>query len=181
MSREETKKKPAPVIWLTGISGSGKTTVARGIAAELERKGVPFEYLDGDTVRDFFEGDLGYSRKERTQNVRRIAFAAEMLSRHGITVLVANIAPYYEVRDFIRRKIHAYTQIFLDTSLERVMERDVKGHYKKFKEGAMDSLIGVDDSYDRPRNPDLTLRTDTESAAESVQKLKDFLVKRGVL
>ncbi|OGV55854.1 MAG: adenylyl-sulfate kinase [Lentisphaerae bacterium GWF2_44_16] len=173
-------RKDVYVIWFTGISGSGKTTVAMETAKEFKSRNIPFEYLDGDIVRNFFEGDLGYSRKERILNVRRIAFAAELLAEHGINVLVANIAPYYEVRDFIRRKIPNYIQIFLDASLEKVMERDVKGHYKKFKAGTMSSLIGVDDDYERPRNPDLTLHTDKETVVETTEKVIKFLKDKGI-
>ena len=163
------------VIWLTGISGSGKTTLAKSLKAKLAKKSVAAEVLDGDDVRAFFESDLGYSRRERIMNVKRIAFAAMLLARNGTNVIVANIAPYYEVRDFIRRKISNYIQIYLKTSVSKVMERDPKGHYRQAKEGKLKDLIGVDDAYDVPRRPDLIVETDKETVAESVLKIMNFL------
>jgi len=174
-------KQEAPVIWFTGISGSGKSTLARKVMAELQRQHIPSEFLDGDVVREFFEGDLGYSPPERILNVKRIAFAASLLARHGITTVVANIAPYYEVRDFIRKKTARYLQIFCDASMAKVAERDVKGHYKKHQAGALQSLVGVDDAYDRPRSPDLTVDTDRQAVEESVQQVFELLRAKGVM
>jgi adenylylsulfate kinase len=170
----------APVIWLTGISGSGKTTLAREIVGRMKALGTSTETLDGDIVRDFFEGDLGYSPSERAMNVRRIAFAAKLLADHGVTVIVANIAPYYEVRDFIRRKIPSYIQIYLKASIEKVGERDIKGHYGKARAGEMRNLVGVDDRYDVPRNPSLVIETDRESIEESAERLWRHLGQLGV-
>jgi len=148
------------VIWLTGVSGSGKSTLALALKSEFEKRSKPVEILDGDVVRDFFENDLGYSREERILNVRRVAFAAQMLSQHGVNVIVANIAPYFEVRDFIRRKIENYTQVFVTATEKTLRERDTKGYYAKFESGQMDNMVGQDDKYDEPRNPDLVLQTD---------------------
>lgn len=169
----------AKVIWFTGISGSGKTTLAEMLKTELERTNGHVELLDGDVVRDFFNNDLGYSREERMLNVRRIAFAAHLLCKNGINVIVANIAPYYEVRDFIRSRLgENYIQIFLNSSLEAVVARDTKGHYEKYHNGEEKNLIGLDDAYDVPRNPDLTLSTDQESAEKSFNKLREYINKR---
>lgn len=168
--------RPAHVIWFTGISGAGKTTLAQGVRERLA--GCRVLLLDGDEVRDFFEGDLGYSRAERIINVRRIAFAAKLLADCGITVLVANIAPYYEVRDFIRRKIPQYIQIYVRASLETVRRRDVKGHYANFDSGGMDSLVGLDDAYDPPRAPHLTIDTDEQSIPASLDAILAYLTPR---
>lgn len=166
-----TSKNNGCVIWFTGISGSGKTTLGTLLKKRLEQKKFKVEMLDGDVVRNYFENDLGYTRKERIQNVRRIAFAAKMLADHGVIVIVANIAPYYEVRDFIRRKIPNYFQIYLKASLEKVAERDVKGHYGNFTKGKIKSLVGLDDEYDIPRNPALTIDTDHQSVETSIAKI----------
>ena len=179
--RNETVSEKAYVIWLTGISGSGKTTLGKKIAAGIKRKYGKVEFIDGDEVRSFFEGDLGYSRNDRILNVRRIAFAAMLLAKNGTNVVVANIAPYYEVRDFIRRHIKNYIQIYLRSSLKEVMKRDIKGHYGKFHNGDMKNIIGLDDKYDVPRKPDLTVDTDTESVSLSLKKINVFFKNRKIL
>jgi adenylyl-sulfate kinase len=170
----------ACVIWLTGISGAGKTTLGMMLSERLKAKNKPVEFLDGNIVRDFFENDLGFTRQERILNVKRIAFAAKLLAEHGVNVIVANIAPYYEVRDFIRRHINNYIQIYLKTSLEEVQKRDIHGHYKKYKSGELKNLIGVDDSYDVPRNPDLVIDTTVEEPKQSFEKIMDYLEKTGI-
>lgn len=167
------------VIWLTGISGSGKSTLGLRLTEQFRRCALPVEFLDGDVVRDFFENDLGYSRRERLQNIRRITFAAKLLSEHGVTVVVANIAPYYEARDFIRRKLSNYVQIYCAASLDKVAGRDVKGLYSK--NDVVGPLIGVDDVYDIPRSPDLILNTDTETEYESFMKLHYFLKAKSIV
>lgn len=170
----------AYVIWLTGISGSGKTTLGLRLKQELEKKYGHVEFLDGDIVREFFENDLGYTREDRIRNVKRIAFAAMFVAKNGTHTIVATIAPYYEVRDFIRKHIKDYIQIYLKTSLEKVMERDVKGQYKKYNDGQINNLIGVDDAYDVPRNPDLIVDTEREPIENSLKKILDYLSKRGI-
>lgn len=172
----------AKVIWLTGISGSGKTTLGLRLKKELEKKYKHVEFIDGDVVREFFDNDLGYTREERIQNVKRIAFAAMLVAKNGIHVIVANIAPYYEVRDFIRRHIHIgnYIQIYIKVSIEKTMERDVKGHYAKYKNGKTKNIVGLDDSYDVPRNPDLIVDTERETIEESLRKILDYLKIRGM-
>ena len=167
------------VIWLTGISGSGKSTIGLRLIEHFKHCELPVEFLDGDIVRDFFENDLGYSRYERLLNIRRITFAAKLLSDHGINVVVANIAPYYEARDFIRRKLSNYIQIYCAATLDKVAQRNVKGLYNQ--NDAVGPLIGVDDVYDIPRSPDLILNTDTETEDESFMKLQYFLKGKTIL
>ncbi len=168
------------VIWLTGVSGAGKTTLAKLVKKELDKKYPKVELLDGDIVRSFFENDLGYTRHERILNIRRITFAAMLLAKHGIPVVVANIAPYYEVRDFIRKKISSYYQIYLEVSEETVVKRDVKGFYKDFREGKIKEMIGMDDPYETPRNPHLKINTEKESVDDSLEKIIDFLTQKGI-
>lgn len=171
----------AKVIWLTGISGAGKSTLAKQLVKTILAKNARVQLLDGDEVRNFFEGDLGYSRNERILNVRRITFPAFLLAQHGIHVVVANIAPYYEVRDFIRKKLGShYIQIYVKASLETVIKRDVQGHYKKFDSGEIDNIIGMDDYYDIPRNPDLVVDTDNDSIEKSFEKILTLLKERGI-
>ena len=178
--KDRVKIKMAKVIWLTGISGSGKTTLGGLLKIVLEKNRGQVEFLDGDMVRKFFRDDLGYSREERIMNVKRIAFAAMLVAKQGTPVIVANIAPYYEARDFIRESIPDYIQIYLKTSVEKVMERDVKGHYARYKDGIEKNLVGVDDEYDVPRNPHLIVDTQYDSVEESLQKILNYLKTQGV-
>jgi len=170
----------AYVIWLTGISGSGKTTLGLKIKKELNHKYEYVEFLDGDVVRDFFENDLGYTRQERIFNVKRIAFAAKLLVENNVNVIVANIAPYYEVRSFIRKHIKNYIQIYVNVTLEEARKRDVHGHYEKFDNGQIENLIGLDDAYDEPRNPNLTVHTTEETEEESLAKIMKYLEDKGI-
>lgn len=171
----------AYVIWLTGISGAGKTTLGTKLTKFLVHKAKKqTQFLDGDIVREFFENDLGYTHAERVFNVERIAFTAHMLAQNDVNAVVANIAPYYEVRDFIRRKIPNYIQIYLKASVDKVSQRDVKGHYKKASVGKNKNLIGIDDPYEIPRQPDLVIDTDRESVDESLQKIIALLKAKKV-
>lgn len=181
MSGRNHASTAAHVIWFTGISGAGKSTLAERLKSYLDSRDVRAELLDGDVVRDFFEKDLGYTRPDRIMNVRRIAFAAEMVRRQGVLTLVANIAPYVEVRDFIRRKIPNYIQVYVKSELAVVQARDVKGHYKDFQNGDQKNLIGIDDAYEPPRNPDIVVETGTETIEESFEHLLKSLTLKGVL
>lgn len=170
------------VIWLTGLSGAGKSTLGNLLQQELEKLSLVVSRLDGDEVRDFFENDLGYSRNERMMNVRRITFAAHCLAQKGINVIVCNIAPYYEVRDFVRRKLgDSYIQIYVKASVKAVSERDVKGMYKNFEEGKLTQLVGLDSDYEPPRRPDLIIETENESVQESLQKIMNLLKVRKLI
>ena len=170
------------VVWFTGISGSGKTTLANLLHKSLKERNVKTEILDGDIVRDFFENDLGYSREERIMNIKRITFAAMLLEKNGVNVIVANMAPFYEARDFIRRKFNGhYFQIYLKASIDKAMSRDTKGMYKKAQDSGDTNVIGVDDAYEVPRNPDLVIDTDNETIAESLAKTVRLLEENGVL
>ncbi|VAX18041.1 hypothetical protein MNBD_NITROSPINAE02-68 [hydrothermal vent metagenome] len=168
------------VIWLTGLSGSGKTTLGTLLKKHLEGRRIDVEFLDGDIVRGFFERDLGYSRKDRIMNVKRIAFAAKLLADHRVTVIVANIAPYYEVRDFIRKKLDSYFQVYVKASLAEVRKRDSKGHYSSFQSGKLTDLIGEDDGYDEPRNPDFVVETEKQDPQTSAENIMDWLLKTGI-
>lgn len=163
------------IIWFTGISGAGKSTLANAVQQKLQgslKNHVML--LDGDLVREFFEGDLGYSRQDRIANIRRITFAAHLLSQAGVTVLVANIAPYREVRDFVRKKLgDRYHQVYVQASLERVTKNDVKGLYSS--QQSVGPLIGVEDAYEPPRNPSLVIPTDSLSVDESVAMVIAYL------
>ena len=169
------------VIWLTGISGAGKTTLARLLQAALTESNVRCEYIDGEDVREYFGHDLGYSHRERLASLKRIVYAAELLSKHGVVTVVAAIAPYYEGRDFIRQRIRNYIQLHVDVPLDVARRRDTKGHYKSCELGREKNFIGVDDVYEVPRRPDLVLHSDRETVEESLEKILAHLRERGVI
>lgn len=169
------------VIWFTGISGAGKTTLARLVAAALAARNVPCQLIDGEDVREFFGNDLKFTRRERLANLKRIVYAAKLLSAHGVVSVVAAIAPAYEGRDFIRRHLESYLQIYVEVPLATAVERDTKGHYKNYSLGKVKNLAGMDDTYEVPRSPDLVIRSGHETVAESLEKVLNLLATEGVL
>lgn len=175
------KNRTGYVIWLTGIAGSGKTTLGKKLYEYLkETSGAAnVEFIDGDLTRQFFDDDLGYSRKDRIFNIKRIVFASMLLARNGVAVIVSNIAPYYEVRDFIRKHLPSYYQIYVKASLEKCKRADIKKLYKNAEDGKIKNVIGVDDVYEEPRRPDLVVHTDKESAEKSFARIVDFLNQKG--
>jgi len=169
------------VIWFTGLSASGKTTLGTLINKELEKKYGNVEMLDGDVTRHFFENDLGYSEEDRMTSLKRIMFGAALVARNGVPTVVACITPTYEMRDLVRRKISKYVEVYCKASVETVMERDPKGHYAKYKQGELHHLIGMDDKYDIPRHPDVICETGIETVEESFSKIQKFLAEKGIL
>ena len=191
-----TQNAPAPVgvahsdrgrgvtLWLTGLPSAGKTTLALALADVLRARGSDVEILDGDQVRTYLSAGLGFSREDRETQVTRIGFVAELLARHGVTVLVPVIAPYADARDKVRAHHEqlgsALLQVHLSTPVEVCAERDVKGLYAKAFRGEISSMTGVDDPYEIPVNPDLRIDTSTTSKDESVTALLDLLIERGL-
>jgi len=173
-------KTNAWVIWFTGISGAGKTTLATLLREEMMKLGN-IEMLDGDIIRHFFENDLGYTKKDRMLNLKRIMFGAALVAKNGIPTIVACITPNYEMRDLVRKKIPKYIEIYCNASIKKVMERDPKGHYAKYKSGELHHVIGLDDKYDVPRQPDIICNTDTETVQESFDKIIAFLTNKGII
>lgn len=164
------------VIWFTGISGAGKSTLGKRTVEYLQQRYGKVEFLDGNEVRDFFDGDLGFSEEDRFAVTKRIVYGAYLLSRNGIPVVVTNIAGRYSVRDYIRKKLgEHYVQIYLSASVEQVSKREVRDLYKEYQKGELQNLVGVDMEYDVPRNPDLMLNTDEELVEESFAKVKELL------
>ena len=159
------------VVWFTGLSGAGKTTVASALARELEARGERIELLDGDAVRENLSKGLGFSKQDRDTNVRRIAFVAGLLAKHGVTVLVSAISPYRDTRDEVLRSLPNALEVFVDAPLEVVTRRDVKGLYEKALRGEIAHFTGVSDPYEAPLAPDVHLRTDEISVQEGVQRL----------
>ncbi len=154
----ETGNGGGRVLWFTGLSGSGKSTIARGLVDALEQRGVPVEYLDGDTIRDIFPG-TGFSREERDAHIRRVGYLASRLERHGITVVASLVSPYRASRDFVGGLCQRFTEIWVATPLEECERRDVKGLYARARRGEIRQFTGIDDPYEAPLDPDLVLET----------------------
>jgi adenylyl-sulfate kinase len=172
---------PGFVLWFTGLSGAGKTTLALALEADLRQRGVRLERLDGDTVRESLTKDLGFSKEDRDKNIERVTFVAKLLSRNNVVVLASFISPYRETRAYIRRETTNYIEVFVDAPLEVCIERDVKGMYKKAIAGQIPNFTGVSDPYESPENPDIHIHTDKESVSDSVAKIIAWLEARGLI
>jgi adenylyl-sulfate kinase len=178
MSRTQHNK--GLVIWLTGLSGAGKTTLARSLSRQLAAAGLPVETLDGDDVRENLSRGLGFSQEDRNTNVNRIGFVARLLARNGVVVLGAAISPYRQSRDDVRRRIEAddvrFIEVFVRCPLETLVERDVKGLYAKALAGEIKHFTGVSDPYEEPLAPDITVDSSLESIDESAEKILSYLL-----
>lgn len=157
--------------WFTGLSGSGKTTLCEAVAKVLQDKGYRTEVLDGDCLRRHLGKELGFSRQDRLENIRRITFVAGLLTRNGVIVLVSAIAPYREARAESRQQIKDYLEIYVNAPLSICEQRDPKGLYRKARAGSIKYFTGIHDVYEPPERPEVECRPDRESIAESVRKV----------
>ena len=162
-------------VWFTGLSGAGKSTIATELAKILRRQGYKVEVLDGDIVRKSLTRDLGFSRADRDENIRRIGFVADLLTRNGVIVLVSVISPYRDVREEVRHQIGNFIEVYVKAPLEVCEERDVKGLYKRARAGEIRGFTGIDDPYEPPLHPQVECLTNQETVATSVTKVMDKL------
>ena len=146
-------------VWFTGLSGSGKTTVARRVHELLQSRHILSERLDGDVVRQSLCRDLGFSKEDRDKNIERVTFVSKVLTRNGVVVLSCFISPYKRMRDNARAEIGDFLEIYVHTPMDTLIERDVKGMYKKAMAGEIQGFTGVNDPYEEPTNPELVLET----------------------
>jgi adenylylsulfate kinase len=158
-------------VWLTGLSGAGKTTITNALEKKLTDNGYSLEVLDGDVVRTNLTKGLGFSKPDRDENIRRIGFVANLLTRHGVIVLVSAISPYREIREEVRGKIGDFVEVFVNAPLAVCEDRDVKGLYQRARSGEIKGFTGIDDPYEAPINPDVECRTDLETLEESLDKV----------
>jgi len=166
--------KPAAngfVVWLTGLPGAGKSTLARLLESELRKLGAAVETLDGDEVRKHLTKDLGFSKEDRLENVRRIAYIAKLLTRIGGVVIVAAIAPYAEARRSARVEIGNFVEVFVRCPIEVCVKRDVKGLYAKAYRGEIAHMTGISSPYEPPVNPEVIVDTDQEFPEQSLKKI----------
>ncbi len=167
----------APVIWLTGIPGSGKTTLALELKKFYEQKGLPIDILDGDEVRKTLSKDLGFSPEDRKEHNRRVIFVAQILSKNGVTTIVPLISPYRETRDFARKEIPNFVEVWVKASVDECKKRDPKGLYKKALAGEIKNLTGLQAPYEEPQNAELILDTEKQNVEESVDLITTTLKK----
>lgn len=164
-------------IWLTGLSGAGKTTVCHELQKILLQHGVNSEALDGDIVRTHLSKGLGFSKEDRDTNILRIAWVSSVLTKHGVANIAAAISPYRETRAAARDMIDRFVEVFVDCPLEICEQRDTKGLYKKARAGELTNFTGIDDPYEPPANPEVVINTSEETAAESAQKIVNKLLE----
>ncbi|MBD1931261.1 MULTISPECIES: adenylyl-sulfate kinase [Cyanophyceae] len=158
-------------VWFTGLSGAGKTTISKAVAQALQARGYKVEILDGDIVRENLTKDLGFSKQDRDENIRRIGFVSQLLTRNGVIVITSAISPYREIREEVRSRIGDFVEVYVNAPLETCEQRDVKGLYKKARAGEIKQFTGIDDPYEPPLNPEVECCTNAESIAQSMEKV----------
>lgn len=168
-------------VWITGLPCSGKSTLAELLRKELERYNWPVEVLDGDEVRTRLSRGLGYSKEDRDENIRRIAFVARLLSRNGVVAITAAISPYRAIRKEARKEIGRFVEVYVKCPLEICIARDVKGLYRRALAGEIPNFTGVSDPYEPPLNPEVIVESDRETPREGVSKVIEALRTLGYL
>lgn len=169
------------ILWFTGLSGAGKTTISKIVAEKLKSRGCKVEILDGDIVRENLSKGLTFSKEDRDINILRIGFVAHLLSRNGVVAITAAISPYKETRNKIREMDANFVEVYIKAPLEVCEKRDVKGLYAKARAGEIKMFTGIDDPYEAPENPEIICNTDGETVEESVAKIMNSLEKLGYL
>lgn len=168
-------------IWLTGLSGSGKTTISKVLIEEFQKRSRHVEVLDGDVVRTNLSKGLGFSKQDRDTNIRRIGFVAHLLTRNGVAVICAAISPYKAIRDENRKLIGNYIEVYVKASVATCAQRDVKGLYKKAFAGEIKEFTGVSDPYESPDKPEVVCDTEKETVEQSAANIITYLEERGYL
>jgi len=168
-------------LWFTGLPCSGKSAIADIVAEKLKAQGLRAERLDGDVVRQDLTRDLGFSKADRDENIRRVTFVAKLLARNGVAVLVSFISPYREMRDRARQQVRNFVEIYVKCPVEVCAQRDVKGMYQKAMRGEIKEFTGVNDPYEEPLHPELVLETDKETLDQSVEKTMAKIKELGYL
>lgn len=165
-------------LWLTGLSGSGKTTIAELVESQLRGQGRKVEVLDGEVIRKALSNTLGFSKHDRDYHVRQLGLASNLLSRNGIVAIVAAISPYRDIRDEVRRwHGERFIEVFLSCPVQTLIDRDKRDLYRRALAGDLKNFTGISDPYEEPLNPELILTTDREEANVSARKIWDWLIE----
>lgn len=170
------------VLWFTGLSGAGKSTLAVHVARDLQRRGERVEILDGDEIRSAVDLGLGFSRTDRERNVRLIGYITSILARNGVIALVAAISPYESSRREVRNSQYApFIEVFVESELEALIRRDVKGLYARAVRGELTNFSGISDPYEKPSSPEIHLRTDRSSIECCVNSVLEYLESHALI
>lgn len=169
------------VIWLTGLPGSGKTTIGRILQTKLKERGLKVELFDGDEVRKQLSPDLGFTKQDRELHAKRVAYLSKLLARNGIIAIVSLISPYRSFRAFARQEIGNFVEVYVRCSLETCMKRDPKGLYKKALRGEIKDLTGVQDPYEEPVNPEVVVDSELQDPEHGAEKILCTLRDLGYL
>ena len=173
-----TVAHPGLTVWFTGLSGSGKSTLSLAVCEQLAASGYRVQLLDGDEVRLFLSRDLGFSKQDRDENIRRIGYVAELLTKNGVITLVSAISPYRSARASVRARIPQFLEVYVNAPVEECERRDVKGLYKRARTGEIKTFTGISDPYEQPLTPEVECRTDLESIPESVERVIGAILAR---
>ncbi|WP_053990713.1 adenylyl-sulfate kinase [Mangrovimonas sp. TPBH4] len=178
--RRNSNKHNSFLLWFTGLSGSGKSTIANVVEQQLFKKGIKTYTLDGDNIRKGLNSDLTFSPEDRTENIRRIAETANLMVDAGLVVLAAFVSPYKKDRENIKRilKDVNFVEIYINTSVEECERRDVKGLYKKARAGEIKNMTGISAPYEAPENPDIEILTENESVEAAAQRIIEFITPK---
>jgi adenylylsulfate kinase len=182
MGEDVENEQAGFTVWFTGLSGSGKSTIAEMLFHEFQARGLKTEILDGDVVRQNLSKGLGFSKEDRDLNIRRIGFVANLLTRNGVATICCPISPYKETRDAVRAEIGRFVEVYVNATVDEIAaNRDPKGLYEKARRGEITGFTGVDDPYEAPEHPEIVADTMVESPEESLQAVLTGLKRLGYL
>ncbi len=170
------KNNPGYTIWLTGLPSSGKSTVARLLARKLKKQHIPVVVLDGDIIRKHLWNDLGFTKKDRIVNLKRVIFLSKLLTKSNIAVITAFVSPYTSIRRYARRQIKNFIEVYVSCPLDVCRSRDVKGLYKKATSGAVKNFTGISHPYEKPVHPEIIVDTDKLSVTQCANTIVQYIL-----
>lgn len=179
--KTEKLKEHGFVVWITGLPGSGKSTIAKGVERELKARGLRVEVFDGDEVRKNLSRGLGFSKEDRDTHNKRVIYVCKLLTRNEVNAIVSLISPYRSTRAYAREQLPNLVEVYLECSIEECIRRDPKGLYKKALAGEINNMTGIQDPYEEPVNPEVTLNTENDPPQQNIRKVVQKLQHLGYL